>query len=670
MSDEKPQSMVLYGAYEPPLKGGEYEVRVVRNVIYTDPRDTNEKHPDSLAFTEKVDQNLKFRVATAQYSLPPDDIFERYPADGAKGVFKGSLPHIVLSRRTLPWERAPKERGPASSLARPWLALLLLSKDELGTETQGKYVPLYDVKTVPVPDPATKNESYQLLELPCKLLKDYAPSWESLPYTAHVREVGNTANMDKSGIEDNGWFSVIICSRLVRPGVENHVFLISLEDLPDYPANDNDRVSVVLLARWRFVDCSNEPEGKTFGELLKGLNCAPLRHSTYYAMSDKDSYVRSILRLGYVPLVQHTAEGQSTVSWYRGPLTPHFIPTPPENMSYPSADAALRYDNEKGLLDVSYAAAWQLGRLLGLQDQPFARALNQIKTGVARKAAEKVVEETLIRRFGKSLEQWQKLVENIFHDDSADSPSARNQGTEAPDYYEVMQSKIAGGTEIPPDIRRWLGRLFRLHGVPFHYLVPDPGLLPPESLRFFYLDSGWIAALMDGALSIGWTPQSQLYIDKAMAGNFLAETAQNELGVSTIDASRADAVKVIGHITGFMLRSRLVAAWRGIEITAKDKHGPLGPDRILRIQRVTDDTLLVIYNAQIQSIVITQPPQGMHFGPPSWEESQLPTSGMLALHEMAAKANMQNQPAKFAGKKLLKERQQRTIGLNVVAKQS
>ena len=48
------------------------------------------------------------------------------------------------------------------------------------------------------------------------------------------------------------------------------------------------------------------------------------------------------------------------------------------------ADAALRYDSTTGMLDASYAAAWQLGRLLALQDQAFAQALYRFRTDYQR----------------------------------------------------------------------------------------------------------------------------------------------------------------------------------------------------------------------------------------------------------------------------------------------
>ena len=63
------------------------------------------------------------------------------------------------------------------------------------------------------------------------------------------------------------------------------------------------------------------------------------------------------------------------MSWYRGPLIPIPDAAQTVNEIYVNADAALQYDKETGLFDVSYAAAWQLGRLLALQAPEFASAL-------------------------------------------------------------------------------------------------------------------------------------------------------------------------------------------------------------------------------------------------------------------------------------------------------
>ena len=51
-------------------------------------------------------------------------------------------------------------------------------------------------------------------------------------------------------------------------------------------------------------------------------------------------------------------------------------------------------------------------------------------------------------------------------------------------------------------VSEWLGHLKLLHGVPFHYLVSDPRMLPLDSIRFFSVDPNWVDYLVDGACSI------------------------------------------------------------------------------------------------------------------------------------------------------------------------
>ena len=56
---------------------------------------------------------------------------------------------------------------------------------------------------------------------------------------------------------------------------------------------------------------------------------------------------------------------------------------------------------------------------------------------------------------------------------------------------------------MPQDLRSWLVRLRLLEGVPFANLVADSELLPPESIRWFYVDRRWTDALVQGVLSVG-----------------------------------------------------------------------------------------------------------------------------------------------------------------------
>ena len=59
------------------------------------------------------------------------------------------------------------------------------------------------------------------------------------------------------------------------------------------------------------------------------------------------------------------------------------------------------------------------------------------------------------------------------------------------------------GQVLPEVVRTWLARGRLLEGVPFQHLVADSELLPPESIRFFFLDREWTDAMTQGALSVG-----------------------------------------------------------------------------------------------------------------------------------------------------------------------
>ena len=62
------------------------------------------------------------------------------------------------------------------------------------------------------------------------------------------------------------------------------------------------------------------------------------------------------------------------MAWYRGPLEPEPVVANPQP-AYPSAPAALIYDPSTGMFDTSYAAAWEIGRLLTLANGPVASSL-------------------------------------------------------------------------------------------------------------------------------------------------------------------------------------------------------------------------------------------------------------------------------------------------------
>jgi len=118
------------------------------------------------------------------------------------------------------------------------------------------------------------------------------------------------------------------------------------------------------------------------------------------------------------------------------------------------------------MFDVSYSAAWELGRLLTLQN----------------------------KQVSVDLFNWKRSHAQSHKD-------AETQLSHLP--FDVSQT-----LGLPDNVRKWFENLALLIGLPFNYLVPDERMLPAESIRFFQVDPFWVECLRDGAFSIGRVLQS------------------------------------------------------------------------------------------------------------------------------------------------------------------
>jgi hypothetical protein len=172
---------------------------------------------------------------------------------------------------------------------------------------------------------------------------------------------------------------------------------------------------------------------------------------------------------------------------------------------------------------------------------------------------------------------------------------------------------LTGGTlRIPEDIGQWLGRALLLYGMPFNYLVPDETMLPPESIRFFSLDPGWLKCLLEGACSVGRNDTIDTVLDEHLRNHFLTLAGEKAREV------RADQKGLLHWpLTGFLLRSLIVEGWQGLEMKATgmdagcNRIDPLEP---LRIDRLGPEIMICIFNGKVTRIEIKQPPEGLHFG--------------------------------------------------------
>jgi len=153
--------------------------------------------------------SFSFTVAGPRFSLNPGEIYCVYPPESASGDFAGSLPHIVFTRRTVPWERNLRTNF-SPAYGEQWMALLLLSEDDFEDKKFPKIEPrtVKDLRdsaelrkeNVAGPDlPGLRDyelkEPCNTIDLDARLFQEIAPRKADLPYLAHVREV-NTDNKE------------------------------------------------------------------------------------------------------------------------------------------------------------------------------------------------------------------------------------------------------------------------------------------------------------------------------------------------------------------------------------------------------------------------------------------------------------------------------------------
>ena len=216
----------------------------------------------------------------------------------------------------------------------------------------------------------------------------------------------------------------------------------------------------------------------------------------------------------------------------------------------PAADAALRYSPLDGMIDVTYAGAFQLGRLLALQDRHFATALYAHRNSIRRQLndvlgrkrlgkllgssgkAESDIMGSYVKALGSSQtpQNGKKTWATLPSNEEAFVRQKTNEKTKQPG---ELQLTTDFDLTIPQTVCQWLARLVLLYRVPFTYLVADERMLPPDSIRFFYLDPGWLKCLLEGACSVGRSGSGDELVDEYLRDKFLDFAIEQSLEVRT-----------------------------------------------------------------------------------------------------------------------------------------
>ncbi len=626
--------MVLHDDWKPPLQADRYRFVVQQTVELSEGEQQHYYH------------DRTFIVKGPRFCLPESDYLASFPPAGATGDYARFLPHMVLTKRALPWERATWT-GKDNSMI-PWLALLVLDQQQLeragGKQAFGECHPAelkigdpddlpeagreleHDGKTVLLPvleDDGDKDDAQtraRYVDLPYDTFKSICPRPADLKRLAHLRQV-DMADKPHLDVIEPGFFSVLLANRFPQAGA-NTVLMVSLDgweslinlwlgagdnarelseaaknkiaDLDDKKKAPDLLVRLILFKNWGFV--CDERGTHTFGELAKGLDAASLGMPEPAEASPE---LRKIFQCGYAPVTYQPAGSTAFAAWYRGPLSPLPSRQVGEGVElFHSADSALVVDEALGMADVSYACAWQLGRLLALA--------SPLLTDGQRSFLDRSADAFQVLQ---GLEQF--LVD---HRDElpASSPPADDAAAGDP-----LPARLV----LADDLVAWLGRLLMLYPLPFHYLAADERLIPEESLRFFHLDKLWLEALLDGVLCANLHCAAELEHTGAyrvtlrrQASELVVQYRRRLKGLPPTTASGGSFWQT--PVTGFLLRSALVSGWPGMEVEVYDaeEESDRSKMEILRLDHLGSGLLLCLVSGQLHHVKLKEPREGIRFG--------------------------------------------------------
>ncbi len=349
-------------------------------------------------------------------------------------IFKRTLP---WERRLDPQEVLWNGKPPAPWNENvPWIALLLFEETEC---TIKKKVAIADALPAAVVKELAPPQGLQVdtVSADSALVASILPSLEELSLLTHVRQV-NVEDRELNTAGGDGWFSVVMSNRVPEEGKKYIACLVSLEERWDVvplvppPAAQNPfrpipvgpvvsrseavlaqqgisrmptsdlpvasgvasknflqptdgsivgkyggievvgdpgrlifffQTTFILLYSWQF-ECT---QAGTFRELMQGLD------DKMFGNPNTQSKPQ-LTDTGHLHMQVGDRAGETEVAFYRGPLAPFQLTRDPLG-PYHSADQCRRGSIETGGEDISYAAAFECGRLLAAADGRLAQEL-------------------------------------------------------------------------------------------------------------------------------------------------------------------------------------------------------------------------------------------------------------------------------------------------------
>lgn len=670
----------FFDNYIPALDAGNWKIKIDQSVE----KDSTALNVDKAGNAIPIGTTQEFVVSAPQFSIPPADIVNQFPPTGSTGLYGEVLPHIVLSDALLPWERKMDDSADRT----PWLALLVLQPEEI-TGPQDAPTMAYATTaaqflapeqgivkpTITKEDDIADGEPCFRLRLSVDVFQKITPRQPELRFLTHCRAV-NTGDKATLGMNQHGLFSVVVANRFSKrpassadPALKSIVHLVSMEGLDSYLVDapdfgTNTAVDLLSLASWTFQTLPDNSEDfrglveglvsqqektdvdpKTLCSALKTGDLCPDKSwlrlpATTMPTSSAGNEANKRLSDGFVPLELHTRTGEDSFAWYRGPLTPVFTTELQKSTPFVTGDAALIYDPENGVFDMSLAAAWEIGRAVALSDKSYGQKILDFRRNGHR------VTDNLLHRLQSAhftedqieqVEQGSQIQDNflqVLNTQLLSDVGASTKSTLAPSSPPAqtptdpkaavatflkdpdVQSAIMSAVKRDLDpISTWLAKLLLLYPVPFNYLVPDARALPVESLRFFYLDRNWQQALLDGALSIGLESSRQTFFHSMTHGllhdSAFAATKVHRDILAGIEPSATEQSEHL--VSGFLLRSALVSGWPNLAIRPR-MNGSDELLKILRLDHLSPSVMLCLVDGVPDYFEFSEPQESFRFG--------------------------------------------------------
>ncbi|MFF0149451.1 hypothetical protein ATK36_0910 [Amycolatopsis sulphurea] len=671
------EPVLFHDNYLPVASAGKYRIGATQTVTGSGVAET---------FTLPTQQ--EFVVRAPRFALDPSFVHAVRPAPDSSGDFRRLLPHITLDRAILPWDR---KLGATEDKRVPWLALLVFAEGELhggsspistrtvkellsGTEPD---VLLPPISLSDVPD-ELKESGCHTIDVDGTLFAELVPRKAELPYLGHVRV---------RGAEGTGRFGLVISNRFpldrTGQGVRYQTHLVSLEGLASYADGaplPQGKKYLRLISLWSWSFTSRAKAGGDFSSLARALTIAdppsePTKTNEHLALrmplltsssTAAEQAARDRIAAGYLPVNLRTVSGESSFAWYRGP----FVPYPPSGLPAKtgkyraSAEEALVYLEDYGVFDVSYAAAWTLGRTLALAKADLTagvRQLSQTRSRAARllmdlpevppatpELAAMLSPDAIRDQFDElghpglvrtltevftpgSLPRGEEpvpmpttaappqLPDLVTHLDAPEVRTALRAallGLDAAEPAPAASAQYSAGSEASEaaeteaetaedraaaSVLPSIDPWQVLAAVPFEHLVPHESMLPAGRIRFWYIDPDWVDVAVDGVLSTGISTSLDTRLTEHLRGDLVDRVG---------DHPRA----------GIFVRSPLISGWPALIVEAWQGDNPVA---VRRRTTPAPDILLCLFDGVPDKVVLREPAQELSVG----IDSELDPSG-------------------------------------------